>query len=151
MTRITDIPNLEGYGVFVDDVDFKNMSRREWMDLGKLHMEKLVMIIRKTGLQKQSFLQVMRKWGQDRQNYAATLFAKYPWAEGNVVKLIRSPELEQEDNELVECLLTDDSDLVGKSLMSTNFRQVFGEISARFRKGSGEVSARSWRPQLFLN
>ena len=95
MTRITNIPNLEGYGVFVDDIDFKNMSRREWMDLGKLHMEKLVMIIRKTGLQKPSFLQVMRKWGQDRQNYAATLFAKYPWAEGNVVKLIRSPKLEQ--------------------------------------------------------
>ena len=102
MTRITDIPNLEGYGVFVDDVDFKNMSRREWMYLGKLHMEKLVMIIRKTGLQKQSFLQVMRKWGQDRQNYAATLFAKYPWAEGNVVKLIRSPELEQEDRDTIK-------------------------------------------------
>ena len=34
MTRITNIPNLEGYGVFVDDIDFKNMSRREWMDLG---------------------------------------------------------------------------------------------------------------------
>ena len=44
------------------------------------------MIIRKTGLQKQSFLQVMKKWGQDRQNYAATLFAKYPEAEGNVVR-----------------------------------------------------------------
>ena len=91
MTRITNIPNLEGYGVFVDDLDFKNLSRQEWMDLGKLHMEKLVMIIRKTGLQKPSFLQVMRKWGQDRQNYAATLFAKYPEAEGNVVKLLRNP------------------------------------------------------------
>ena len=102
MTRITDIPNLEGYGVFVDDVDFKNMSRREWMDLGKLHMEKLVMIIRKTGLQKQSFLQVMRKWGQDRQNYAATLFAKYPEAEGNVVKLLRNPKLEQEDRDTIK-------------------------------------------------
>ena len=102
MTRITNIPNLEGYGVFVDDIDFKNLSRQEWMDLGKLHMEKLVMIIRKTGLQKPSFLQVMRKWGQDRQNYAATLFAKYPWAEGNVVKLIRSPKLEQEDRDTIK-------------------------------------------------
>ena len=41
MTRITDIPNLEGYGVFVDDIDFKTMSKQEWMDLGKLHMENL--------------------------------------------------------------------------------------------------------------
>ena len=101
MTRITNIPNLEGYGVFVDDIDFKNMSRQEWIDLGKLHMQKLVMIIRKTGLEKPSFLQVMRKWGQDRQNYAATLFAKYPWAEGNVVKLLRSPKLEQQDRDTI--------------------------------------------------
>ena len=43
-------------------------------------------------------------------------------------------ELEQEDNELVECLLTDDSGLVGKSLMSTNFRQVFGAFILAIRR-----------------
>ena len=43
-------------------------------------------------------------------------------------------ELEQEDNELVEWLLTDDSDLVGKSLMSTNFRQVFGAFILAIRR-----------------
>ncbi len=43
-------------------------------------------------------------------------------------------ELEQEDNELVECLLTDDSDLVGKSLMATNFRQVFGAFILAIRR-----------------
>ena len=43
-------------------------------------------------------------------------------------------ELEKEDNELVECLLTDDSDLVGKSLMSTNFRQVFGAFILAIRR-----------------
>ena len=102
MIRITDIPNLEGYGVFVDNIDFKHLSRQEWMDLGKLQMEKLVMIIRKTGLDQKSFLQVMRKWGQDRQNYAATLFAKYPWAEGNVVKLLRSPDLDQKDRDTIK-------------------------------------------------
>ena len=30
MIRISDIPNLEGYGVFVDDLEFKNLSRRDW-------------------------------------------------------------------------------------------------------------------------
>ena len=48
-------------------------------------------------------------------------------------KLTQS-ELEQEDNELVECLLTDDSDLVGKSLMSTNFRQIFGAFILAIRR-----------------
>ena len=101
MTRITNIPNLEGYGVFVDDIDFKNLSRQEWMDLGKLHMEKLVMIIRKTGLDKRSFHQVIKKWGKSRQNYAATLFAKYPWAEGNFRKVLTSPDVDNHDKDII--------------------------------------------------
>ena len=48
-------------------------------------------------------------------------------------KLTQS-ELEQEDNELVECLLTDDSELVGKSLMSTNFRQIYGAFILAIRR-----------------
>ena len=51
-------------------------------------------------------------------------------------KLTQS-ELEQEDNELVECLLTDDSELVGKSLMSTNFRQIFGAFILAIRREGG--------------
>ena len=74
MIRISDIPNLEGYGVFVDDLNFKNLSRRDWMDLGKLHMNKLVMIISKSGLKKKSYIQLMNKWGKDRLNFASTVF-----------------------------------------------------------------------------
>ena len=48
-------------------------------------------------------------------------------------KLTQS-ELEHEDNELVECLLTDDSSLVGKSLMSTNFRQIYGAFILAIRR-----------------
>ena len=102
MIRISDIPNLEGYGVFVDDLDFKNLSRRDWMDLGKLHMNKLVMIIRKSGLNKPSYLQVMKKWGKDRINFASTIFAKYPSAQGDIKKLITSPELTKEDRDYIK-------------------------------------------------
>ena len=102
MTRITDIPNLEGYGVFVDDIDFKNLSRQEWIDLGKLHMDKLIMIIRKTGLDKRSFYQVIKKWGISRQNYAATLFNKYPWAEGNFRNILTSPDVDIHDKEIIK-------------------------------------------------
>ena len=102
MIRISDIPNLEGYGVFVDDLDFKNLSRRDWMDLGKLHMNKLVMIIRKSGLNKPSYLQVMKKWGKDRINFASTIFAKYPSAKGDIKRLITSPELTKEDRDYIK-------------------------------------------------
>ena len=101
MIHITNIPNLEGYGVFVDNIDFKHLSRQEWMDLGKLQMKKLVMIIRSTGLDSRSFHQVIKKWGQDRQNYAATLFARYPWANGQVDQIIASTEVSEEEKKII--------------------------------------------------
>ena len=101
MIRITNIPNLEGYGVFVDDIDFKHLTRSEWMDLGKLSMQKLVMIIRSTGLDSRSFHQVIKKWGKDRQNYAATLFARYPWANGQIDHIIASTEVPDEEKDII--------------------------------------------------
>ena len=43
-------------------------------------------------------------------------------------------ELEQEDNVVVECLLTDKSELVGQSLMSGNFRRRFGSFILAIRR-----------------
>ena len=47
-------------------------------------------------------------------------------------------ELVQEDNVLVECLLTDKSDLTGKSLMQINFRRRFGGFVLAIRR-EGEI------------
>ena len=43
-------------------------------------------------------------------------------------------ELEQEDNVVVECLITDKSDIVGKSLMAGNFRRRFGSFILAIRR-----------------
>ncbi len=43
-------------------------------------------------------------------------------------------ELEQEDNVVVECLITDKSDMVGKSLMTSNFRRRFGAFILAIRR-----------------
>ena len=103
MIRTTDIPDLEGYGVFIDGIDFKQLTRGEWRELGKLYMNKLVMIIRKSGLKnKKVFYRVLSKWGEHRQNYAAIVFSKYPWAEGQVEKLLSSSEVSQEDKEYIK-------------------------------------------------
>ena len=46
-------------------------------------------------------------------------------------------ELEKEDNVLIECLITDKSNMIGKSLMTGNFRRRFGSfILAIRREGS---------------
>ena len=103
MTRITDIPELEGYGVFVDDIDFKNLSLREWKELGKLYMNKLVMIIRKSGLKnKKVFHKVLSKWGEHRQNYAAITFGKFPWAKGNIQEILDSPDVPDDEKEYIK-------------------------------------------------
>jgi len=48
--KITKIPGLGRFGVFVDDLDFNNISNEEWLEIGKLHLEKLVTIIRNTNI-----------------------------------------------------------------------------------------------------
>ena len=103
MTRITDIPELEGYGVFVDDVNFKQLTKGEWKELGKLYMNKLVMIIRKSGLKnKKVFHKVLSKWGEHRQNYAAITFGKFPWAKGNIQEILDSPDVPDDEKEYIK-------------------------------------------------
>ena len=43
-------------------------------------------------------------------------------------------ELEQEDNVLVECMLTDKSDIIGKTLMQSNFRKRFRTFILAIRR-----------------
>ena len=43
-------------------------------------------------------------------------------------------ELEKDDNVVVECLITDKSDLVGKSLKASNFRRRFGSFILAIRR-----------------
>ena len=43
-------------------------------------------------------------------------------------------ELEKDDNVVVECLITDKSDLVGKSLKASNFRRRFGSFILAIRE-----------------
>ena len=50
-------------------------------------------------------------------------------------------ELEQEDNILAECLVTDNSDLIGLSLQEANFRRSFGSFVLAIRR-EGEIIRR---------
>ena len=59
------------------------------------------MIIRKSGLKKKSFYQVIKKWGEDRQNFASTLFARFPQFKGNIEQLMMSPDVPRETKEIV--------------------------------------------------
>ena len=42
--KITKIPGLGRFGVFVDDIDLFSISNEEWIEIGQLHMKSLVTI-----------------------------------------------------------------------------------------------------------
>ena len=44
--KVSKIPGLGRFGIFIDDLDVNNMSDEEWLEIGKLHLESLVTIIR---------------------------------------------------------------------------------------------------------
>ena len=61
--KVTKIPGLGRFGAFIDDLDLKNISDDEWMELGKNHLEQKVTIIRNTNVTPREFELLMMKWG----------------------------------------------------------------------------------------
>lgn len=76
--KITKIPGLGRFGVFIDDVDLNTISDEEWLEIGKLHLEKLVTIIRNTNLTSlPRYQELIFKTGRDRYIVGLKWFQKY--------------------------------------------------------------------------
>lgn len=98
--KVTNIPGLGNFGVFVDDVNFEDND--EWLEIGKLHLEKLVTIVRKSGLTEETYHKTISKWGRDRLNHISRLFKHYSWAKGDALKIYFSPFTSEEDKKVLE-------------------------------------------------
>jgi hypothetical protein len=44
--KVSKIPGLGRFGVFIDNIDLNSITEDEWMEIGKIHLESLVTIIR---------------------------------------------------------------------------------------------------------
>ena len=75
--KISKIPGLGRFGVFIDDVDFDHITDEEWMEIGRLHLTSLVTILRNVNLTPEKYRDYMRKWGTDRAIHRYTISAKY--------------------------------------------------------------------------
>lgn len=75
--KISKIPGLGRFGIFIDDLDFKNITEEEWLEIGKLHLNSLVTIIRNTGLDPFTYVDLMKKWGTARELYQYNIEKKY--------------------------------------------------------------------------
>lgn len=75
--KISKIPGLGRFGVFIDDIDLNNISDEEWMEIGKLHLESLVTIIRDPKIDHSRYYELIMKWGDSRWIFPLQLYKKY--------------------------------------------------------------------------
>lgn len=75
--KVSKIPGLGRFGAFIDDVDFDNITDDEWMEIGKIHLNSLVTIIRNTNLDRFKYQHLMAKWGTPRNTTSFSINKKY--------------------------------------------------------------------------
>jgi alpha-ketoglutarate-dependent taurine dioxygenase len=75
--KITKIPGLGRFGVFIDDIDLNNISDEEWMEIGKIHLESLVTIIRASKIDHRTYYNLILKFGDPRWVRPLQLYTKY--------------------------------------------------------------------------
>ena len=92
--KISKIPGLGRFGVFIDDVDLKTISDEEWMKIGQIHLESLVTIIRGNDLDHATYYDLVSKWGDTRFSRPLNFYLKY----GKPIKeLVMNNLLDEED------------------------------------------------------
>jgi alpha-ketoglutarate-dependent taurine dioxygenase len=102
--KISKIPGLGRFGVFIDDVDFTTLTDEEWQEIGRIHLESLVTIIRNTKLDPFTYYDWMKKWGTARELTQYDLEKKYGCFVSKL--LVRAfqgdPSLDPEDAQLLK-------------------------------------------------
>jgi len=66
------------YAVYIDDVDFENMTDDQWLEIGKIHMDNLVTIIRNCNVSPKDVTKYITKWGPLRYSGMLNICSHYP-------------------------------------------------------------------------
>jgi alpha-ketoglutarate-dependent taurine dioxygenase len=77
--KVSEIPGLGSFGHYVDDVDFDNLSKEEWFEIGKLHLDGLVTILRNVNITRDQYVARIREFGPNKgtRNSRAHFKIKY--------------------------------------------------------------------------
>ena len=103
MMKTSKIPGCGRFGIFIDDVDFLSMSNDQWMEIGQLHLDSLVTIIRDTELEKYEYVKFMNKWGLSRMSFQSGIIERYPNWDGRLETI--TEDWDPEDIESVKTFL----------------------------------------------
>lgn len=66
------------YAVYIDDIDFNHLTSEEWMEIGKLHINNLVTIIRNCNVDPNDIQKWVSKWGELRYSAIYNICSHYP-------------------------------------------------------------------------
>jgi alpha-ketoglutarate-dependent taurine dioxygenase len=61
--KITPINRMGSFGVYVDNIDMNHMTRDEWLELGRLYVQELVVVCRDIKISKEQFYDWIPEWG----------------------------------------------------------------------------------------
>ena len=75
--KISKIPGLGRFGIFIDDLDFTTITDEEWLEVGQLHLKNLVTIIRNVNLEPRDYENRILQWGFPRGLQSLKLAKKY--------------------------------------------------------------------------
>lgn len=75
--KVTKIPGLGRFGLYIDDLDFTTITHPEWMEVGQLALKHLVVIIRDTKLGPAEYEKRMLQFGAARYISPIALMKKY--------------------------------------------------------------------------
>ena len=98
--KISKIPGLGRFGIFVDGVDFDHLTDEEWIEIGKLQMQNLVTIIRDCNLSWEKQTEWVLKFGDTRYGIRYLILKKYPglmWHEVVELALKDDPKIDPVD------------------------------------------------------
>jgi len=92
--RVSKIPGLGRFGIFIDDLDLTNMTDEQWFEIGRLHLENLVTIIRDVRFPLDLYNTRMDQWGRNRQSAEYLLLKKYSYpTTADLAKAVQSGQL----------------------------------------------------------
>jgi alpha-ketoglutarate-dependent taurine dioxygenase len=97
--KVSKMPGCGRFGIYIDDVDFNNLTDEEWIEIGKLHVENLVTVIRNTNMPLDKYQGWMGKWGVPRFSVQAELVKAYPQgSEWIFEQVMKDSDLVREDH-----------------------------------------------------
>ena len=64
--KVSKIPGLGRFGIYIDEIDFNTITNEEWMEVCQLHLQNLVTIMSGTNLTKDQQVDFTHRFGDSR-------------------------------------------------------------------------------------